>query len=305
MIASTTGSSPTPTSTSASTSTSAPASTFAPASTSAPASVPHSATVLQPRPFGYVVGDLMQQRVLLEGGARAVDLTSLPKPGRIGAWLERRASSVVSDSQGHAWLVVDYQLINAPQAITTINIPAWDLHLRTSGLTLQVPAWPVSIEPLTQRTVIGQGGLQELRADRPAPSIPTGPLVRSIEIWAGALGVVLALWLGWVLWRNWRAAANQPFARAAREIRAAGEQSPQAWQAMHQAFDRTAGRVVQATTLPALFRAASHLDPLRPRIEAFFAQSRELFFGAGLPEHPISVRELCGELRRIERRHER
>jgi mxaA protein len=74
---------------------------------------------------------------------------------------------------------------------------------------------------------------------------------------------------------------------------------------MHQAFDRTAGRVVQAATLPVLFQAASHLDPVRSRVEAFFAQSRELFFGAGLPEHPISVRDLCGELRRIERRHER
>jgi len=262
-------------------------------------------TVVQPRPFGYVVGDLMEQRVLLEGGARTVDLTSLPRPGRVGTWLERRASTVVADSQGHAWLVVDYQLINAPQAITTINIPAWDLHLRASAAALQVPPWPVSIQPMTQRTVVGQGGLQELRADRPAPSIPTAPLVRSIEIWAGALGAVGLLWLAWILWRNRRAAANQPFARAAREIRAAGEQSPQAWQAMHRAFDRTAGRVVQAATLPALFRAAGHLEPLRPRIEAFFAQSRGLFFGAGLPEHPLSVRELCGERRRLERRYER
>jgi mxaA protein len=262
-------------------------------------------TVQQPRPFGYVVGDLIEQRVLLEGGVRTVELTSLPKLGRVGAWLERRAPAVVSDPQGRAWLVVDYQLINAPQAITTINLPAWDVHLRTSNTALQVPAWPISIEPLTQRTVVGQGGLQELRADRPAPSIPTPPIVRSIELWAGALGLILALWLGWILWRNRLAAANQPFARAAREIRVAGEQSPRAWQAMHHAFDRTAGRVVQAATLPALFEAARHLDPLRPRIEAFFAQSQQFFFRAGAPEHPICVRELCGDLRRIEKRHER
>jgi len=263
------------------------------------------ATVQQPRPFGYVIGDLIEQRVLLERGARTLDLSALPKPGRVGAWLERRAPTVVSDSQGRAWLVVDYQLINAPQAITTINLPAWDFHLRTSGPALQVPQWPVSIHPLTQRIVVGQGGLQELRADRPAPTLPTAPIVRSIELWAGALAVILALWLGWIVWRNRRAAANQPFARAAREIRVAGEQSPQAWQAMHQAFDRTAGRVVQPATLPALFQAARQFDPMRPRIEAFFAQSRQLFFGAGLPEHPISVSELCGDLRRIERRHER
>ncbi len=262
-------------------------------------------TVQQPRPFGYVIGDLIEQRVLLEGGARTVDLASLPKLGRVGTWLERRTPTVVSDTQGRAWVVVDYQLINAPQALTTINLPSWDVHLRSSSTVLQVPPWPISIEPLTLRTVLGQGGLQELRADRPAPSIPVQPIVRSIEIWAGALALILAFWVGWILWRNRRAAANEPFARAAREIGAAGEQSPRAWQALHRAFDRTAGRVVQPATLPALFQAARHLGPLRPRIEAFYAQSQELFFGAGLPERPISVRELCGALRQIEKRHER
>jgi mxaA protein len=97
---------------------------------------------------------------------------------------------------------------------------------------------------------------------------------------------------------------NQPFARALREMRRMDETTPEAWQALHRAFDRTAGRVTQTETLPTLFQRAPQLQPLRREIERFFAQSSERFFGAGLSNEPLSVRALCGELRRIEKQHE-
>jgi mxaA protein len=128
---------------------------------------------------------------------------------------------------------------------------------------------------------------------------------RQIAVWAAALAVTLVAWGGWLLWRNWRAAATLPFARALREMRALDERSPEAWQALHRAFDRTAGRVMQTATLNDLFRRAPHLTSMRPQIERFFAQSSERFFGAGLPSELQSFRELCASLRRIERKHER
>jgi mxaA protein len=90
-----------------------------------------------------------------------------------------------------------------------------------------------------------------------------------------------------------------------REIRRLEDSAPEAWLALHRAFDRTAGRVMQTATLAALFQRAPHLAPLRPRIEQFFNQSAEVFFGVGLPASPLSVRKLCAELRRVEKRHER
>ena len=281
------------------------------------------AVVIQPRPFGYVIGDLIEQRVLLP------DEVTLPEPGRsgplqpgrVGAWLERRNPTVVKDAEARRWLVVDYQLINAPQGLTTINLPAWQLAGGTEGRgggsqgvsgvagsgssVLTVRAWPITIEALTARTVLAQGGLQELRPDRPAPVIPTQPIVRQLALWSGALLATLLAWLGWIAWRNWRAATGQPFATAAREMHNETDSSPAAWQALHRAFDRTAGRVVQVASLPGLFIVARHLEPLRPQIEQFFTQSAEWFFGGSLPAQPISVHGLCSELRRLERRVER
>jgi len=117
--------------------------------------------------------------------------------------------------------------------------------------------------------------------------------------------VVVAAWLGWLAWRNWRAAAAQPFARALHEMRHLDGTAPEAWRALHRAFDQTAGRVVQTATLPALFERVPQLQSLRPEIEQFFAQSRALFFGGDLPADRMSARALCAQLRRIEKRIER
>ena len=78
--------------------------------------------------------------------------TALPRPGRVSVWLERRSASIASDSQGRHWLVGEYQLINAPQGLTTVNIPTWTLNTQT-GEVLSVAQWPLSVGPLTARTV--------------------------------------------------------------------------------------------------------------------------------------------------------
>jgi mxaA protein len=96
----------------------------------------------------------------------------------------------------------------------------------------------------------------------------------------------------------------QPFARALREMRALDDREPRAWQALHRAFDRTAGRAIQSATLPVLFERAPQLAPARAQIENFFAQSNSLFFGSAAT-NGVPIRALCAELRRIERHHER
>jgi mxaA protein len=265
---------------------------------------PPNATLQQPRPFGYVVGDLLTQRVLLELHGRPFEPASLPRAERMGAWLERRPPRMESTPDGRRWLTVEYQVVNAPQALTLVRIPAWNLQAKTGTDALRVGEWPISVSALTPRSVFAQGGLDNLRPDRRPPSIATEPMRHWIVIWSSALMLTLAIWLGWLLWRNWRASARQPFASALLEIRQVGEGAPEAWQALHRAFDRTAGRVTQTATLPNLFQRAPHLAPLRATIEQFFQQSSERFFGAGLPRDALSVRSLCIELRRIEKAHE-
>jgi mxaA protein len=266
----------------------------------APSAVP--ATVDQPRPFGYVVGDLVTQRVLLRAGDSTFDPEPLSVAQRVSVWFERRPARIESAADGNRWLVVEYQVVNAPLRLTTVTLPAWQLESRTGAAALSVPAASINVAPLSPDSLPSVSG--DLRPDREAPMIATAPMRRGVLASSIALAATLALWLAWLRWRNWRDRPNQPFARALDQIRRLGE-TPQAWQALHRAFDQTAGRVVGAETLPELFQHAPHLQPLRGKIECFFAQSSERFFGVGSGEESISLRALCSELRRIEKRYVR
>lgn len=255
------------------------------------------AIVEQPRPFGYVVGDVVTQRVLLTTPRQDFEPTDLPPAQRLNLWFERRASRIEVGSDGRRWLAVDYQLINAPPTLTTVYLPAWDVAGK-ARTQLKIPAAPISIAPL-----ISDVASAEIRPDREVSIIDTTPTRVSLVAWSIALGITLAAWLAWSRWRNWQDGHNRPFARAVRELRHIDELAPEAWQAVHRAFDQTAGRVLQIETLPALFERAPYLQPQRAEIERFFAQSNERFFGTGPRSDLLSVRALCHELRRIERRH--
>lgn len=263
------------------------------------------AEVQQPRAFGYMLGDVITQRVLLASKTKPFELAKMPAAQRVGMWLERRASRVESAADGARWLIVEYQVINAPRILTTITVPPLLLESPQPDAKLLVPEWSVSVSPLTPSTAFDSAGLGKLRPDRQAALIETAPIKRQVWIWLVAVAATAAAWIGWTLWRNRLAALNQPFARAWYEMRRLDEASPHAWQTLHRAFDRTAGRVMHTDALPLLFEQAPYLQPLRARIEEFFAASSERFFGAGAQTAGVSVRSLCAELQRVERQHER
>jgi mxaA protein len=259
-----------------------------------------TAVVEQPRPFGHVLGDVITQRVLLEVTDADFTPAELPSAQRINVWFERRKPTIETASDGRRWLRVDYQIINTPQVLETTSLPAWTLESST-GAKLEIPAWPISIAALTP-VASSPRMTGELRPDRAAPTIDTRPISRQLIVWTAACLLALAAWFGWVQQRNYRDRSSKPFARAWHDIQQLDESSPEAWQALHRAFDRAAGRVVQTETLPLLFAHAPYLADLRARIEQFFQQSSERFFGEATLQDQLSVRALCRELRQLEKR---
>lgn len=244
-----------------------------------------TAVVTQPRPTGYFVGDLVTQHILLEDRGQPYTPVALPSPGRVNSWFERRRATLVTDAASHHWLAVEYQFLNAPKAVTAATLPAWQLTVKSSAptapITLTIPATSLNIAPLSPPGSPEQVGTGDLRPDHLPAKIAKLPICRAIAITSVGLALTLAAWLGWVLWRNKRASATQPFAHALRELRTLPDNEPRAWQILHRAFDQTAGRVIHHATLPVLFDRAPRLAPVRAQIEEFFAQSTRLFFANG------------------------
>lgn len=257
------------------------------------------ATVAQPRPFGYVIGDVVTQRILLPSRFEPAELTT---PQRVSLWLERRASRIASTPDGHRWLIVDYQVTNAPLTLASANLPAWTL-VSKDGAKLSVAAWSINVGALVPES--SRPSMEQLRPDRTAPVIPTAATRARFHLALFALAIAGSSWFAWTRWRNWRERENLPFAHALDDLQHLSDAAPQAWQTLHRAFDQTAGRVVQLETLPTLFQRAPHFRPLRTEIERFFSASNERFFGNGLPEASVATRALCRKLKLLEKRYAR
>lgn len=260
---------------------------------------PDEARVEQPRGFGHVVGDLLTQRVRLVRDGRAFEPVELPPAARLGVWLERRNGRLETAPDGSRWLVVDYQVINTPREIATVQMAAYEMA-DAGGAALKVPAAPVMLAPLAPKEP-DKTGFPAYQDDRAAPSIELPPLKRGFVAATLATLLLALAWPGWWAWRNWQAARSRPFARAWAVLRHEAEGSPQAWQALHRAFDASAGRVLQSGNLARLFDQAPQFAPLRADIERFYRESALRFFGAGPAGETASLRRLCDACRRIER----
>jgi len=269
-----------------------------------------AATIEQPRAFGHVIGDVLTQRVLLEEAGRPLQHGALPSTARIDLWLERRPSRIETDAEGRRWLAIDYQVVNAPRALTAISLPALSIAT-ASGPPLALPAWPISIGPLTPLDVLAEGDLQALRPDRPVAALPTHAVQQQLKLSLLALLAVFAAWLGWWAWRNQREAQQLPFANAWRELKRLGDSaSPEAWRVVHRALNKCAGRVVHGASLPQLLAEAPYLRPLQPRLEDFYRESTRRFFfaesAAAASAHlhfAYPLKPLCRALCNAEKRH--
>ena len=266
------------------------------------------AVVQQPQAFGHTLADVLEQRVLLDNRGQHDELVEQPSAGRISLWLERRPAFYARDSEGRSWLVLRYQIVNAPAQLQSVTIPALRLQL-ASGAVLDVPGWPVTVAPLTLAAPPDHGQLTPLQPDRVIDAPPLAPIRRTLACWLSATLAVLIAWGLWWWWRERREFAGLPFARAWRALRgrdaAAVERDAAAWSLLHDALNATAGHVVRARSLPALLHDAPHLQPLSPQLEAFFRCSNARFFQGAQTLEPFSLREFAHALYRAERRNQR
>jgi mxaA protein len=237
---------------------------------------------VEPRAYGYVVGDLVERRVLL---AQPLAPAALPRRGRIDAWLELREAQLVGGSTQELRLV--YQIVNAPKQVATIELPA--LALATSQSRSEVDAWPITVSAMTPAFALARAGLDESQPDIAPERADLRPvLVRmaAVTLLLAALvyAVALARWPQLAFWRR-----DAPFRSAWLELRRLARHRPaeaeaalaqRAMQRLHAAFDAAAGQALFAERLDALYVARPQLRPLAGDIERFYAQSRSAFFAA-------------------------
>lgn len=259
-----------------------------------------------PRSFGYFIGDVIEQHIRLQKDGINLELTEIPPEQRVGQWLERLSSTPTISEQGQYWLALKYQIINAPSEPVSISLPALNLTL-VNGEAIAVNPWPITISPLMPAVESGNAALPLIRSDRP-PALPDArETARRLKYSSMALVATLLSWLAWWLWRQHTDASRLPFARALQDMRRLDfnqlDEDPQAWFALHHAFNDSAGRTINGGTIAELIQQQPWLKSLQPRIEAFYAASAARFFEQAAEPQPLALFEFSKALCLAEKQH--
>ncbi|CAN5315273.1 hypothetical protein BH24PSE2_BH24PSE2_00160 [soil metagenome] len=273
--------------------------------------------VVEPRTFGYVIGDAPSREVhlRLSAGYR-LDEASLPEAGRLNRWLELAPPEIREHSIGKGRryrLIFTYRIVNAPRQLETITLPQLDLRFTddTQPVTALVPALRITVAPITPGAGPAWSGLPSLQPDRAPAPIPVEARLRRFGwVVAGLLGL-----LGTAAARRWimplLVSGKLPFAAAARALQRSqrGNVTPADYAAglriVHRAVNETAGRAVFAPDLDEFFAAHPRYAHLRAEFVEVFTASQKVFFaGAGIPPDLSwsALLALCRRCSRIERR---
>ena len=268
----------------------------------------------EPRAYGYQVGDLVQRqvRVFAPDGWR-LDETSLPRPGGRGQALELRRVELQTRAEGGGRrhdMALEYQVFLAPAAVRTIEIAPLRLRFENAGRSedVRVEAWPVTVAPLVPATVSPRRGLGDLQPDREPALIDTSARQLRLGLYGVGAGGLLG-WLGFIyLGPPWRAARNQPFGRAWRQLRHLNNApAPEQWRSacvhVHEALNCSAGEVLFEAGLERFFAQRPSFRALHDDLVRFMNLSRAEFF-AGAPRAPPDAAwlvNLCRRCRDAER----
>ena len=252
----------------------------------APTAPSVSVTTIEPRPFGYFVGDTFRREVdVVVADPYRLDASSVPAPGRLNYWLDLRAVKLAESSAPggrHYRLDLDYQTFYVPLEPITVGIPGLTLSVSDGkqGVEAEVPPLSLLMAPLREiAPVKPEGGpVGYLRPDALPRKVST--LNARIGFAAGAAATLIGLVLlaYHKAWWPFGARAQRPFTRAARTIHGLGARgrNPDNYRAglldLHRAFDAAAGRRLLAEDVPDFLASHREFQPLKGRYLQVFCQ---------------------------------
>jgi mxaA protein len=273
---------------------------------------------IEPRAFGYFLGDTFARTVEIETGAEdEIVPSSLPRSGASTYWLELRAIAHSSEPRGDGRLhrlTLTYQTFYAPIDPRKVTVPATEIAVRgpAGTETATIPSFTLITSPLREIFPEKSGETAEtfLLPDA-KPAMRRSGSMRTAALCIAALsGLLLLLLARDLAWWPFSRRPARPFSRAVREIRHALASGSEGYRsallALHRAFDRAAGHRLLADDVGGFLDTHPEHRAIGAEVERFFAASRAVFFGESGREGeirlpPTELKELAATLARQER----
>lgn len=157
---------------------------------------------LTPRPFGYLIGDEIKHRVIIETTDNAkLNQANLPTQGILNRWLNLNQIHVTEKpitSGFHYEIELIYQVFYAPQAAKMLTIPSVTLTFNQAENALEkiIPAWQFTISPLREIQMRKDEHGEYMRSSQPAPLLSSSYAIEKL-LFSLASVVFSGTWLAY------------------------------------------------------------------------------------------------------------
>lgn len=246
----------------------------------------HSFKVQTPRPFGYVIGDEITQRLSIEvRQGLELQYSSLPTKGTINRWLNLNKVKInktkVRDGL-HYQITLTYQIFYSPLAVKMLDLPSFTLQFRQFGNTVeqQVPVWYFTAAPLRELAIRKDNGKEYMRPDQAAPLIDNTAVTLRLMIFS-IIACLMAGYLAWLYGLLSFLPQYQIFKKPTHQLAKLAEgDEEKILTIFHRALNRLNGKPLFKHHCTDFYQKFPRYKQLQSEFDWFFDFSNEYFFGA-------------------------
>lgn len=246
----------------------------------------HSFKVETPRPFGYVIGDEITQRILVEvRQGLALQSTSLPAKGSINRWLNLNKVKIskTKGSRGlHFQIDLTYQIFYAPLEVKMLDLPGFTLQFKQFGntVTKDVPVWYFTTAPLRELVIRKDNGIEYMRPDQTAPFIDNASVTTRLILFL-TIACAVAAYLAWLYGLLSFLPKYQIFKKPTQQLAKLTEgEEEKMLTIFHRALNRLNGKPLFKHHSHTFYQQFPRYKQLQNDLDWFFDYSNDYFFGS-------------------------
>ncbi|MBL1262873.1 nonribosomal peptide synthetase MxaA [Candidatus Methylomicrobium oryzae] len=259
-----------------------------------------------PRPFGYVIGDEIREKILIETRSGiTLNTASLPAEGPLNRWLNLNRVEVEQDGQRYR-IDLRYQVFYAPLTVRTLTLPGFTLQFGSGGSAFnkEIPPWRFTMSPLRDLAVKSAEGGASIRPDSLPPQLDTRQAMILITAGSGAAAAAagaLTFLYGYFPALRRRTLFKQALKRLSRIPE---KDMAEALRTVHRALNALNRQPLYQRQLAGFYEAHPEYRRLDSQLNWFFNYSNHYFFSRNVSATALDRQKLtalCQACRQIER----
>jgi len=259
-----------------------------------------------PRPFGYVNGDEIPQRIVIETRSGITLQTgSLPAKGQINRWLNLNQVTVKQSGQRYE-IDLRYQVFYAPLEVKSLTLPGFTLQLNQGEKSISqiVPAWTFTLSPLRELVVRQTEQGEYMRPDSPPLLLENTQALYGFTT-SLSVAVLIAAYLGYLYGCFPNMLRRTLFKQALRKLAGLSKADmEQALTIVHHALNSLNGQPLFYNQLSQFYLRNPQYLQVSSQLAWFFNYSNRYFFSDGMiavAQDLQQIKDLCEQCRKIER----